>query len=496
MLLSPRVQSDKRKPSRRQTSEHQNHIDLRICILEDYRINVLSRNVYKMYKLRKLQCPHGLQETDFMDLLRSNFPQLAAQETFDFFLTDKTKRLQPLRAEALTPEEIYRSIGLSGSGNSALYIRLKAQEELQTSEKELHHAVKVSSSTSDLSRLNTTSSRSQHKDLETDKAEDEDGGRSESAVSRLWSLMVLSESAAEGGELSDDDWKPDKREKHVRESEPEKTTRKRRVKQMKQSSTKASTDNGNASLSCKVCGALRGTGNMLIKHAWSHVDDPEWLCGVCGKHSESEEQLRSHLQSHQKTHSCNICGKSFLSINGLNGHVARHKGKKPYSCKVCHKTFAQSWVLKNHMWVHVSDKPNKCDFCQKSFTSKIDLRRHRLKHTDERLHRCNLCGKSLRCLDALSKHKQSHAVRETTFACQICSKTFKTHQKCQVHMKVHAGEKPYKCPVCYMAFRFKHSMKRHIKTHREGSDLRRTEAPVQVLANRLNGTKSVVKRGR
>uniref|UniRef100_A0A8P4G9N9 C2H2-type domain-containing protein n=1 Tax=Dicentrarchus labrax TaxID=13489 RepID=A0A8P4G9N9_DICLA len=123
--------------------------------------------------------------------------------------------------------------------------------------------------------------------------------------------------------------------------------------------------------------------------------------------------------------------------------------KKPYSCKVCHKTFAQSWVLKNHMWVHVSDKPNKCDF-----------------------------------------------FRETTFACQICSKTFKTHQKCQVHMKVHAGEKPYKCPVCYMAFRFKHSMKRHIKTHREGSDLRRTEAPVQVLANRLNGTKSVVKRGR
>lgn len=66
-----------------------------------------------------------MQEADFLDLLRSTFPQLAAQEPFDVFTTDRTKRLQPLRVKTLTPEEICRSIRLTGAGNSALYIRLK-----------------------------------------------------------------------------------------------------------------------------------------------------------------------------------------------------------------------------------------------------------------------------------------------------------------------------------------------------------------------------------
>ncbi|XP_044041005.1 zinc finger and SCAN domain-containing protein 31-like [Siniperca chuatsi] len=132
--------------------------------------------------------------------------------------------------------------------------------------------------------------------------------------------------------------------------------------------------------------------------------------------SESAEELRSHLQSHQKTHSCKICGKSFLSITGLNGHVARHKGKKPYECKICHKAFAQRSVLRNHKWVHEVDKPHKCDLCQKSCVSKFDLTRHRLTHTGEKLHRCNMCGKSLRSLETLSQHMLSHSDRGRTFA--------------------------------------------------------------------------------
>nr|XP_046236003.1 uncharacterized protein LOC124054270 isoform X3 [Scatophagus argus] len=153
--LYKRVKSDRISFSRPQTGEPQNLVDLRIFILEDSQIDVLSCSVYKKYAVQALQCPGGLREADFLDLLRSTFPQLAAGRPFDFFTTDKTKKLQPLRVKPLTPEEINRHI--RSTGHSALYIRLKAQEEVQISEEELHRADadKYSSFTSDQTRLNT-----------------------------------------------------------------------------------------------------------------------------------------------------------------------------------------------------------------------------------------------------------------------------------------------------------------------------------------------------
>ena len=89
-------------------------------------------SVFQKCPVQELQVPRGLQEADFLDLLRSTFPQLAAQEPFDFFTSDRTKRLQPLRLKTLTPEEIHRSIRRSGAGNSALYIRLKVPKADQS----------------------------------------------------------------------------------------------------------------------------------------------------------------------------------------------------------------------------------------------------------------------------------------------------------------------------------------------------------------------------
>lgn len=79
--------------------------------------------VFQKCPVQELQCPRGLQEADFLHLLRATFPQLTADRPFDVFTTDRTKRLKPLTLAALTPEEIDRS--LRAVGHSALYIRLQ-----------------------------------------------------------------------------------------------------------------------------------------------------------------------------------------------------------------------------------------------------------------------------------------------------------------------------------------------------------------------------------
>ena len=81
--------------------------------------------VFQTSPLQELQCPRGLQETDFLHLLRSTFPQLAGDKPFDFLKSDRSKELHPLRVKTLTPEEIHRRIG--SNTRSILYIQLKVR---------------------------------------------------------------------------------------------------------------------------------------------------------------------------------------------------------------------------------------------------------------------------------------------------------------------------------------------------------------------------------
>lgn len=93
---------------------------LRMCHLTSF-----SLSVFQKCRVQELQCPRGLQEAEFLDLLGSTFPQLASRTPFDVFTSDRSRRLQPLNVTTRTAEEIIRSIRQAGAGNSALYIRLK-----------------------------------------------------------------------------------------------------------------------------------------------------------------------------------------------------------------------------------------------------------------------------------------------------------------------------------------------------------------------------------
>lgn len=103
--------------NKRQIQDTDTHINLRIHVLEDPKLEVVTSDVLRKYRLNKLECPRGMNEMDFLKLLRSTFPKLRAFETFS---CDRSGKLLPLHVKSFTPELIY-----TAAGRSALYIRLK-----------------------------------------------------------------------------------------------------------------------------------------------------------------------------------------------------------------------------------------------------------------------------------------------------------------------------------------------------------------------------------
>ncbi|XP_032438734.1 zinc finger protein 329-like [Xiphophorus hellerii] len=428
-----------RRPGRPQLSVSADHLALRVRILEDSRTRVLSKAVFQRSAVLDLQCPRGLSEPGFLDLLRSRCPLLAAGRPFDVFIATKNRRLQPLAARSLTPEQI--CCGHRSGGNPTLYIRLKESEEPSSADAAA---------------------------MKRDKTD-------------LHSCPVdSSEEADPGLDAEDDTWSPD----------PEPQTAKRSRKRKEKRATQLTLE---SKRSCKVCGAWYRQLGSLISHVWNHAGDPQGVCGACGEKFESADELKEHLRNHQKVHSCQHCGKTFVSVLSLNLHEAKHTGESRFKCGVCSKTFTNMASLNYHQWLHVEDKPHKCDVCLKTFgleshlvshkklhtvkekhvcdvcNRSFRLRRamtqHRLTHSDDKQYACDVCGKRFKLEGSLKVHAKTHTERDRTFLCHVCCRTFLWKGTLMAHLKTHSSVRPFVCTICTKGFWFKCDLKKHMRIH-------------------------------
>ncbi|XP_044039816.1 zinc finger protein 37-like isoform X2 [Siniperca chuatsi] len=461
-LLSPRDSFERRRRGRPRLGEEPTHHFLKVCMLEDSQSDVLSKKVLLKSSIQEVRCPRGLQEADFLDLLRSTFPQLAGDnKPLDVFKSDRSRRLQRLKVKTLTPEEIYRSMKSTGVEKTLLYIRLKTgeEEELHLLQRNDEAATDSSStdavmikndeaklSSSPVQHVDVLSSSSTSQQQNMDKEEDDDGDAAESQVD-----------SSDGDDAfdGDDDWKPD----------PELQSSKMRRKRGAKTSGVPEKLIRRKKTPCKVCGVWYRILGSLIKHSWSHVEEPQCVCGVCGEHFVSVDELKGHLRNYQKTHDCLNCGKSFLTITGLNSHTNLHTGNRLFKCDVCHKTFTYMSSLSIHRWVHVADKPHKCDICPKAFGLKAQLRAHSKVHTGRDKYHCNVCGKSVYDLRSLTRHKTTHS-GERRYGCEVCGKRFKLPGTLKSHEKIHTSrDRPYLCHICCKTFVSNGSLTTHMKTH-------------------------------
>ncbi|KAK5893071.1 hypothetical protein CgunFtcFv8_005979 [Champsocephalus gunnari] len=211
----PRVQTARRRRGRPPLERKQtnNQLLLRVCMLGTCRSDVLSNK--------------GKQEEDFLLLLRSSFPRLTDSSRLEFLRTDRSRRLQRIQLETLTPEDILRTRS-SGGEKALLYLRLRKgagdeeeEEEEEEEERHLSNDVVMKPDESDLSSSRVqhadpcSSNTSQEQEVETQEIETQELEIQEVETQELVAQEVETQEAAESNddemanEASDGDWKPD-----------------------------------------------------------------------------------------------------------------------------------------------------------------------------------------------------------------------------------------------------------------------------------------------
>ena len=240
------------------------------------------------------------------------------------------------------------------------------------------------------------------------------------------------------------------------------------------------------------------------------------------------KSVSSPLKKDKPKHSCEQCGKQFVSLGAFNNHMAAHKGEKPasharaqyvlylkngdFQCTLCKKTFNDRQRCRDHISIHMEvlrdreakgqstevircpichwtlphfmtmerhrllahDPIKKCEFCEESFETAKELKIHERKHNNQKYNHkvtCEDCGQTFQ-KNSIKHHRAVYhgdgapPPRPPPVFCDQCGKSFYKKYHMLKHRLIHM-EKKYFCtfPGCSQGFPLEDKFKLHLNTH-------------------------------
>ncbi|CAH1778339.1 unnamed protein product, partial [Owenia fusiformis] len=184
---------------------------------------------------------------------------------------------------------------------------------------------------------------------------------------------------------------------------------------------------------------------------------------------------------------------SMMNTNRQNLSKSYSQEQGKYVCEICDKRMVQQQHYKYHMRMHTGEKPFKCELCLKAFrnSSGFNLRQNytlsgAISHPQTMTHSETGYGSvdtspslqrpqnvhsrdphyiSTQEPSSMNTNRQnlskSYSQEQGKYVCEICDKRMIQQQHYKYHMRMHTGEKPFKCELCLKAFRNSSNLNKH-----------------------------------
>ncbi|XP_029307150.1 zinc finger protein 729 [Cottoperca gobio] len=129
-----------------------------------------------------------------------------------------------------------------------------------------------------------------------------------------------------------------------------------------------------------------------------------------------------------------------------------------YRCEICSRSFNSLQSLHRHQQYRNTERGYKCTLCCKIFEGRQELKKHLQDHANERFHCCSHCGKRFLQVDALNAHhKENHLPKATSLG--------KSVNKQEKNI-----ERSYPCRKCKLNFFWMSDFQTHSLHHCQGKE--------------------------